>query len=103
VTVAYYIVYDPVSGRDYAWTATPPTKLSAGLAVLELADKPADTQIWDRSTRTLVTAVAPAPRDRISEFKADIQTIYSSRLTAAQRAQVDAALQARFGDVKQVP
>jgi hypothetical protein len=101
--MAYYIVYDPVSGLDHAWTATPPPNLSAGLAVLELADKPEDTQIWDRSTRTLVTAVAPAPRDRIAEFKADIQTIYSSRLTAAQRAQVDAALQARFGDVKRVP
>ena len=77
----WYAVVDDATGRLVSLTSALPP-LAAGLAGVELAQRPADSTMWDATTRTFVPRPAKVVVTLLAKFQADPDI---TALTAANR------------------
>jgi hypothetical protein len=82
----WFAVYESGTGRLVSVAQTVADPLPAGLAAAELGQRPADSQMWDTTTRTFVARPAKVIVDRLQDLADDPElSAVWTRLTATQR------------------
>lgn len=89
----WYSLYDSATGALVSSTNTLPVNIPANMSYLTLADKPANDQMWDATTRTYIARPLKVLVDRLQDiinnpnYADDIQLVWSS-LNATQKTRL---------------
>lgn len=80
--MAYYLVYETDTGRLDSQGTVLASPLRANLTAVDVGTRPADNQMWNESSRTIIARPAKVLIDRLDDLSNDAR--FSDFLTAFQ-------------------